>query len=57
MAQTVKNLPTRNLGLILGSGRSLDKIHGQRSLVGYGPWGHKVSDKTSDFHSLTHSSS
>ena len=22
------------------------KSHGQRSLVGYGPWGHKVSDMT-----------
>ena len=46
-------------GLIPGSGRSpgggngntlqyscLKKSHGQRSLEGYGPWGHKESDTT-----------
>ena len=48
-----------DLGLILGSGRSpgeengnplqrscLEKSHGQRSLVGYSPWGHKELDMT-----------
>ena len=46
-------------GLILGSGRSpggghgsplqyscLENPHGQRSLVGYSPWGHKELDTT-----------
>ena len=46
-------------GLIPGSGRSpgegvgyplqyscLEKPHGQRSLAGYSPWGHKESDTT-----------
>ena len=55
VAQTVKNMPTRDLGSIPGLGRSPEEIHGQRSLVGYSPWGHKVSDETTDFHSLTHS--
>ena len=48
----------RDTGLIPGSGRSLEKSqaptpvflpgesHGQRSLVGYSPWGHKESDMT-----------
>ena len=51
-----KNLPVnaRKVGSIPGSGRSLGggngnplqyswpgKFHGQRSLVGYSPWGHK----------------
>ena len=47
-----------DLGLILGSGRSLEKgwqptpvflpgeFHGQRSMAGYSPWGRKVSDTT-----------
>ena len=48
-----------NPGSIPGSGRSpgegngtplqyscLEKSHGQRSLVGYSPWGHKESDTT-----------
>ena len=47
-----------DLSLTPGSGRSLKKematcssilaweIHGQRSLVGYSPWGHKGSDTT-----------
>ena len=50
----VKNLPAsaRDVGLILGSGRSPGegngnptpvfvpgKVHGQRSLAGYSPWG------------------
>ena len=46
----------RDMGLIPGSGRSpgvgmattpvflLGKFHGQRSLVGCTPWGHKESD-------------
>ena len=28
----------------------LGKSHGQRSLVGYGPWGHKESDTTEQLH-------
>ena len=48
-----------DLGLIPGLGRSpgggqgnplqdscLENSHGQRSLVGYSPWGHKESDMT-----------
>ena len=48
-----------DLGLILGLGKSpggkygnplqyfsLENPHGQRSLVGYSPWGHKESDTT-----------
>ena len=31
------------------------KSHGQRSLVGYSPWGRKESDTTERLHSLTHS--
>ena len=56
MTQLVKNLPanaedTRDLHLNPGSGRSpgerngnplqLGKFHGERSLAGYSPWGHK----------------
>ena len=53
----------RDLGSIPGSGRSLEKgmatppvflpgeSHGQKSLVGYSPWGHKESDMTEQ---LTH---
>ena len=50
---------TRDEGLIPGSGRSpgegygnplqyscLEKSHGQRSLVGYHPWGPRESDTT-----------
>ena len=50
----------RDVGLISGSGRSLrvgngnslqysslEKFHGQRSLVVYSPWGHKQSDRKS----------
>ena len=52
----VKNL--RNEGSIPGLGDTLEeemathssilawRIHGQRSLVGYSPWGHKESDMT-----------
>ena len=49
----------RDLGLIPGSGRSLEKgvathssipclenHHGQRSMAGYSPWGHEESDTT-----------
>ena len=48
----------RDLGSIPGSGRSLEKgmatppvflpgeSHGQKSLVGYSPWGRKESDMT-----------
>ena len=50
-------------GLIPGSGRSTGegngnpvllpgKSHGQRSLVGYSPWGPKESDMTERLHSL-----
>ena len=56
----VKNLPASagDMGLIHGSGRSPGEENGnplqyscpgnlgQRSLVGYGLWGHKVSDTT-----------
>ena len=28
--------------------------HGQRSLVGYSPWGHKESDMTEQLHLLTY---
>ena len=52
---------TRDAGLIPGLGRSLEKeietpvflpekFHGQRSLVGYSPWGHKESDTTKHAH-------
>ena len=61
VAQTVKNLPADagDLGSVPGSGRSpeegngnplqyfcLENPHGQRSLVGSSPWGHKESDMT-----------
>ena len=49
----------RDRGLILGSGRSPGAVHskptpvflpgeshGQRSLAGYSPWGHKESNTT-----------
>ena len=55
----VKNVPAMHETWTPGSGRSpgegngyplqyfcLGKSHGQRSLVGYGPWGHKESDMT-----------
>jgi len=56
----VKNLPAMgDLGSIPELGRSpggghgnpfqcsfLENPHGQRSLVGYSPWGHKESDVT-----------
>ena len=61
LAQMVKNPPCTagDLGSIPGLGRSPvegnglpppivlpGKSHGQRNLVGYGPWGHKESDTT-----------
>ena len=52
-----------DMGLIPGLGRSpgvgngnllqcscLENPHGQRSLVGYSPWGHKESDRTERLH-------
>ena len=65
VAQRVKRLPAmqETQGLIPGSGRSpgegngnplqyscLEKSHGQRSLVGCSPWGHKESDTTKWLH-------
>ena len=62
----VKNLPAKvgGLGSIPGSVRMIPqsekwqptpvllpgKSHGQRSLVGYGPWGRKDSDTTERAH-------
>ena len=59
VAQMVKNLPAAgDLGSICGLGRSPagrhgntpallpGEFHGQRSLVGYSPWGQKESDTT-----------
>ena len=61
MARTVKRLPAmwetqvRSLGLGRSPGEGngsplqyscLEKSHGQRSLVGYSPWGPKESDTT-----------
>ena len=56
-----------DLGSIPGSGRSagegngnplqyycLEKSHGQRSLVGYSPWGRKETDTTERLHLLTY---
>ena len=68
VSQMVKNLPTmrEDLGSIPGLGRSLgrghgtpgfwpEEFHGQRSLVGYSPWGHKKLDTTERLSlSLTH---
>ena len=60
VAQTVESACNAgDLGLIPGLGKSpggrhgnplqyscLENAHGQRSLVGYSPWGHKESDMT-----------
>ena len=60
MTQTVKTLPAMQETWVrsLGGEDPLDKgmvthssilawrIHGQRNLVGYSPWGHKESDMT-----------
>ena len=56
----------RDVGLIPGLGRSpgggnghplqyscLEKSHGQRSLAGYSPWGHKESDRTEGLSTYT----
>ena len=50
---------TRDVGLIPGSEDLLEeempeKLHGQRSLMGYSPWGHKESDTTEHTHARTH---
>ena len=65
VAQTVKRLPTmqetwlRSLGredplekemATHSSNSCLEKSHGQRSLVGYSPWGGKESDTTERLH-------
>ena len=60
LAQTVKNLPAMQETQVLSLGQEdpLEKgmatlssilageFHGQRSLVGYSPWGHIESDRT-----------
>ena len=59
LAQGVNGLQRGKPGSTPGSGRSpgegngyplqdsgLEESHGQRSLVGYSPWGHKESDTT-----------
>ena len=60
MAQTVKNLPAMQETRVRSLGREdplekemathssilVWKSHGQRSLEGYSPWGHKESDMT-----------
>ena len=62
----IKNLPANagagsDVGSILGSGRSPGEgivlpgeFHGQRSLAGYSPWGHKESDTTEHAHAIPH---
>ena len=70
VAQTVKNLPAmlENLNSITGLGRSpggrhgsllqyscLENLHGQRSLVGYSPWGWKELDITEQLSTAQHS--
>ena len=67
MAQAVKNPPTNAGDLIPGLGRSpeggngkpfqyscLENPHGQRSLVGYSPWGCKESDMTKRLSTAQH---
>ena len=56
MTHTVKNPPAGDQGLIPGLGKAsgegngyppeflFGEFHGQRSLAGYRPWGHKESD-------------
>ena len=71
MAQTLKNLPAM-LGTwvqSLGWEDSLEKgmattpvflpgkFHGQRSLVGYSPWGRKDSDTTEELSMQAHAAS
>ena len=65
----VKNLPATagDLSSIPGSGRSpgvasgnplqyscLENSHGQRSLAGYNPWGHRELDTTEQLNEHTH---
>ena len=57
---------TRDAGLIPGSGRTMEKelaahssilvgkFHGQRSLMGYSPWGHKELETTKRAYTHTH---
>ena len=68
VAQMVKRLSTmwetwvRSLGrenllekeMAIHSSAIASKSHGQRSLIGYSPWGRKESDTTEQLHSLTH---
>ena len=67
VAQMVKNLPTMretwvwSLGWDPGGGHGnplqyscLENPHGQRSLVGYSPWGHKELDTTEWLSTYTH---
>ena len=60
MTQILKNLPAvretqvqflgqedpLEKGMATHAGNSSGEFHGQRSLVGYGPWGHKDKDTT-----------
>ena len=56
LAQTVKNLPVMQeilsqedpleMGIVPNPVVLPGESHGQRSLMGYSPWGHKESDKT-----------
>ena len=60
IAQLVKNLPAMQMtwvrslswedpleeGMATHSNILSEESHGQRSLVGYSPWGHKELDKT-----------
>ena len=67
VAQMVKNLPTmretgvRFLGwedpLQEGQYSCLENPHGQRSLVGYSPWGRRESDATEQLHNKTNGDS
>ena len=61
MAQMVKNLPAmRDLGSNPGFGRAPGGWHGnplwhgQRSLTGYNPWGHKVLAMTERLSAHSH---
>ena len=65
MARMVKNLPAMQKTWVQSLGwedpleegnplqySCLENPHGQRSLVGYSPWGHKESDTTEQLSSL-----
>ena len=68
MAQTVKHLPTVGETWVQSLGQEAllekemattpvflpGKFHGQRSLVGYSPWGRIELDMPEGLHSLTH---